>query len=155
MYRISARVEAVELQMSECRDAARQLPHRRAISRSGKLDSLFVIVERMTAYNLAVVGGTLPRHQTFPLAAPLRAALFLFVSPAIRRPSSSILHDRSLFQLLLVSRLLRHLPSEQTISFNALAYEQGVLVLNDDSRIKVPTSLPVLYVYRVVQKRKP
>lgn len=78
MYRISARVEAVELQMSECRDAARQLPHRRAISRSGKLDSLFVIVERMTAYNLAVVGGTLPRHQTFPLAAPLRAAPLSF-----------------------------------------------------------------------------
>lgn len=77
MYRISARVEAVELQMSECRDVARQLPHRRAISRSGKLDSLFVIVERMTAYNLAVVGGTLPRHQTFPLAAPLSFCLFL------------------------------------------------------------------------------
>lgn len=71
-------MDAVELQMSECRDAARQLPHRRAISRSGKLDSLFVIVERMTAYNLAVVGGTLPRHQTFPLAAPLRATPLSF-----------------------------------------------------------------------------
>lgn len=102
MYRISARVEAVELQMSECRDAARQLPHRRAISRSGKLDSLFVIVERMTAYNLAVVGGTLPRHQTFPLAAPLRAAplsfcLFLRQLDGLVQAYFTIVHSSSCY----------------------------------------------------------
>lgn len=55
----------MESQMSECRDVARQLPHRRAISRSGKLDSLFVIVERMTAYNLAVVGAPYPAIKRF------------------------------------------------------------------------------------------